>query len=148
MRIWHTELIEVLPREQLIAQWRELSAIAGAVNKNGTPNHILVNFVLHYPWKDFISYAYHVRQEMTKRGYRTMNNVWEKICSIDPEWDGEILPLKNVYKEKMDNVYFNICYYNLLEKFLCGGIKGSIWETIERKNNDKLVQFIKERDLG
>lgn len=148
MRIWHTELIEVLPREQLIAQWRELSAIAGAVIKNGTPNHILVNFVLHYPWKDFISYAYHVRQEMTKRGYRTMNNVWEKICSIDPEWDGEILPLKDVYKEKMDNVYFNICYYNLLEKFLCGGIEGSIWETIERKNNDKLVQFIKERDLG
>ena len=137
MRIWHTELIEVLPREQLIAQWRELSAIAGAVNKNGTPNHILVNFVLHYPWKDFISYAYHVRQEMTKRGYRTMNNVWEKICSIDPKWDGEILPLKYVYKEKMDNVYFNICYYNLYENFLCGGIASEFWEKIFRKYVEK-----------
>ena len=48
MRLWHTELIKVLPREQLVAQWRELCAIAGAVQKNGTPNHILVNFVLDY----------------------------------------------------------------------------------------------------
>ena len=54
MRIWHTQLIKVLPREQLIAQWRELSAIAGAIIKNGTPNHILVNFVLHYPFSLYI----------------------------------------------------------------------------------------------
>ena len=60
MRLWHTDLIKVLPREQLVAQWRELSAIAGAIQKNGTPNHILVNFVLEYPWDDFISYAYYV----------------------------------------------------------------------------------------
>ena len=76
MRLWHTKLIEVLPREQLVAQWRELSAIAGAIQKNGTPNHILVNFVLDYSFEHFVSYAYYVRKEMTKRGYRTMNNVW------------------------------------------------------------------------
>ena len=46
MRLWHKDLISVLPREQLVAQWRELSAIAGAIQKNGTPNHGLVNFVL------------------------------------------------------------------------------------------------------
>ena len=43
MRLWHIDLISVLPREQLVAQWRELSAIAGAIQKKGTPNHILVN---------------------------------------------------------------------------------------------------------
>ena len=45
MRIWHTFLIEALPREQLVSQWREISSIVGAIQKNGTPNHILVNFV-------------------------------------------------------------------------------------------------------
>lgn len=33
MRLWHTSLIEVLPREQLVGCWRELSAIAGAIQK-------------------------------------------------------------------------------------------------------------------
>ena len=121
MRLWHTELIKVLPREQLVAQWRELSAIAGAIQKNGTPNHILVNFVLEYPWDDFISYAYYVRQEMTKRGYRTMNSVWDKITALSADY--KILPLEEIYKEKMDNTYLKICFYNLYEKILCGGIK-------------------------
>ena len=121
MRLWHTKLIKVLPREQLAAQWRELSAIAGAIQKNGTPNHILVNFVLEYPWDDFISYAYYVRQEMTNRGYRTMNSVWDKITALSADY--KILPLEEVYKEKMDNTYLKICFYNLYEKILCGGIK-------------------------
>ena len=48
MRLWHTSLIKVLPREQLIAQWRELSACAGSIQQKGTPNHILVNFIIDY----------------------------------------------------------------------------------------------------
>lgn len=121
MRIWHKDFIPVLPREQLVAAWRELSAIAGAVQKNGTPNHILVNFVLNYPWDDFISYAYYVREEMTKRGYRTMNSVWDKITGVTADYT--ILPFEKVYAEKMDNIYFKICFYNLYEKILCGGIQ-------------------------
>lgn len=132
MRLWHTDLIEVLPREQLVAQWRELSAIAGAVQKNGTPNHLLVNFVLDYPWVNFISYGYHVRAEMTKRGYRTMNNVWEKICSVAPDWNGEVIPLAEVYKEKMDLTYYTICFYNLYEKYLCGGISEDDWKRLNK----------------
>ena len=46
MRLWHINLIKALPQQHLVAQWRELSAIAGAIQKNGTPNHVLVNFVL------------------------------------------------------------------------------------------------------
>ena len=132
MRLWHTALIEGLPREQLVAQWRELSAIAGAIQKNGTPNHILVNFVLDYDWIHFISYAYYVRQEMTMRGYRTMNSVWEKICSLDlnPITEADILPLEEIYPEKMNKEYCEICYYNLLEKYKCGGILQEVWKRI------------------
>lgn len=125
MRLWHTSLIEVLPREQLVAQWRELSAIAGAIQKNGTPNHILVNFVLDYDYDHFISYAYYVREEMTKRGYRTMNSVWEKITSLKPDYT--ILPFEIIYLTKMNKIYFDACWYNLYEKYLCGGIKEEDW---------------------
>ena len=128
MRLWHTSLIKVLPREQLIAVWRELSAIAGAIQKNGTPNHLLVNFVLDYDFDHFISYAYYVREEMTRRGYRTMDSVWEKITSLKSNYT--ILPLEVIYPEKMDTLYLIICYYNLYEKYLCGGIKQEDWDKI------------------
>lgn len=118
MRLWHTSLIKVLPREQLVAAWRELSAIAGSIQKNGTPNHVLVNFVLDYDYNHFISYAYYIREEMTKRGYRTMEGVWKKIVSLKPDW--EILPLEEVYKNKMNDFYLTVCYYNLYEKYDCG----------------------------
>ena len=128
MRLWHSSLIKVLPREQLVAAWRELSAISGSIQKNGTPNHLLVNFVLDYDYDHFISYAYYVREEMTRRGYRTMNSVWEKITSLKSNYT--ILPLEVIYTEKMDTLYLNICYYNLYEKYLCGGIKQEDWDKI------------------
>ena len=129
MRLWAKQLIPVLPREQLVAQWRELSSIAGLIQKKGTPNHILVNFVLDYDFDHFISYAAAVRSEMTSRGYRTMDSVWEKITSLKPNWNQ--LPPEEIYKEKMNSEYFLICYCNLYEKYLCGGIKEEDWLKID-----------------
>lgn len=118
MRLWHTALIKALPTMHLQAQWRELSAIAGSIQLKGTPNHVLVNFVLDYDFNHLISYAYYIRQELTNRNVRTMNSVWDKITSLNPTYS--ILPLEEVYPDKMDNLYLKICYYNLLEKYICG----------------------------
>ena len=131
MRLWHTQLISVLPREQLIAQWREVSAIAGSIQKKGTPNHILVNFVLDYDYDDFINYSAIIRKEMTKRGYKTMDSVWNKIVSLKPNYIKK--DLKDIYPEKMNDEYFEICYWNLREKYLCGGIKNEDWLKIQEK---------------
>ena len=139
MKLRHKNLIAVLPKEQLVAQWRELSAIAGSIQKKGTPNHILVNFVLEYDYNHFISYAAEVREEMTRRGYRTMEKVWEKITSLKPEY--KRLPHNEIYKEKMDEVYLTICYYNLYEKYLCNGIKDSDFKEI-------MYLYIKEINEG
>lgn len=135
MRLWHKDLIPALPREQLIAQWRELSAIAGAIEKKGTPNHILVNFILDYDFDHFISYAAAVREEMTSRGYRTMNSVWDKITSLKPSWNR--LPPEQIYSEKMNDEYLQICFWNLYEKYLCKGIT--------EENFQKINNIIKER---
>lgn len=128
MRIWHKELIPVLPREQLVAQWRECSAIAGAIFKNGTPNHILVNKVLEYDIDEFIMYSVLIRREMTARGYRTMQSVIDKIFSLNPQFDGFVpQPLFDGWHTDR---YFLQCYYNLQEKYDCGGISPEDWEKI------------------
>lgn len=130
MRLWHKDLIEVLPREQLIAQWRELSAIAGNINEKGFPNHILVNKIMDYDLWNFISYAYHVRAEMTKRGYKTMERVWDKICSVDEKVDS-IYPPHCLFPGWHNDRYLEQCYYNLQEKYDCGGVREEDWNKIQ-----------------
>lgn len=129
IRLWHKSLISVLPREQLVAQWRELSSIAGSIQTKGTPNHILVNKVLVYDFDHFITYAKIIRDEMTRRGYRTMDSVWNKIVALKPDW--QEVPFCNLYFDWMDTEYLHICYYNLLEKYRCGGIREEDWKAIQ-----------------
>jgi len=136
MRLWHKDLIPVLPGAQLVAQWRELSAIAGKILTDGTPNHILVNKVINFPMDDFITYAQLVRNEMTKRGYRTMDRVWNKIVSVDEHWDKVSYDL--LYDSWMNNTYLTICYYNLYEKFICHGIERQEWNKIEELYQNKI----------
>lgn len=131
MRLWYKGFISLLPREQLVAQWREVSAIAGAIQKNGTPNHILVNYVLDYNFDHFISYAKYVRDEMTKRKYKTMDKVWDKIVSLKPDY--KLIPIEELYPEIHDDEYKLICYYNLYEKFLRGGVSTVYWERIKKE---------------
>lgn len=131
MRLWHIDLLAVLPREQLVAQWRECSAIAGSTLKKGTPNHLLVNFILDYDFDHFISYTHYVRQEMFARGYQARNSVWDKIISLKTEYT--LLELNAVYSEIMTQEYKTICYYNLKEKYLRGGISSSEWLKISEK---------------
>lgn len=129
MRLWHKNLISVLPREQLVAQWRELSAIAGNLNTKGTPNHILVNKVNEYPRDHFISYAFWVRQEMTRRGYRTMDSVWNKILDTN---DGafELVSVEELFPGWHNYRYLTQCYHNLEEKYDCGGVSEEAFEKI------------------
>ena len=139
MRLWHKDLIKGLPQIHLVAQWRELSAIAGAIQQKGTPNHVLVNFVLDYDYDNFISYAYYLRQEMNKRNIRTMESVWNKIIALKPNYT--LLPIEQIYPQKMDFTYLTICYYNLLEKYLCGMFGDDDWHHIceafnEHANNN------------
>ena len=142
MRIWHWSLIEGLPKQQLVAQWRELSAIATNIRTKGTPNHILVNKVMNYGFDHFISYAYYVRAEMTRRGYKTMDRVWNNIRSIV---DGEcnILPKEELFVGWHNTRYAVQCLSNLQEKYDCGGITSEEWRTLE----NKVMKFEHERML-
>lgn len=78
MRLWHIDLIEVLPRQQLLSQWRECCCIARNIAVNGTPNHLLVNKVLEFDKSEFYSYSILVSNEMLHRGYKVDRSKFEK----------------------------------------------------------------------
>ena len=58
-----------------------------------------------------------------------MNSVWDKITSLKPDY--KIIAIDDIYSDIMDNRYLTICYYNLLEKYIRGGIRQEDWNKIE-----------------
>ncbi|MDF2634773.1 MAG: pyrimidine dimer glycosylase [Pelosinus sp.] len=76
MRLWHYQLIEYLPRQQLLGQHRECCALRG----NGWgKKHAIVDYVFkHHP---HILWNYHVRvmSEMKCRGYH-VDKQWMDPC--------------------------------------------------------------------
>lgn len=142
MRMWHKDLIQVLPRKQLVAQWRELCAIIGKTAKCGTPNMLLVNKVLQYPPVHFIIYANTVVNEMKRRGYKVTNtSYFAMMHNLKKSIENNVFDLytyqyvpetiHDVYKDWHDTRYYMQCYCNLQEKYDCGGIAQEEWKLIE-----------------
>ncbi|WP_455257602.1 TIGR02328 family protein [Peptoniphilus asaccharolyticus] len=116
MRLWHEELINKLPRQQLLGQHRECCALRG----NGWgKRHSVVDYVFtHSPYK---LYRYHclVMCEMEKRGYKP-NEKWK-----NPLYRGEKCePYKVLEEEHISTPiylehnakYMKECLTNLAEK--------------------------------
>lgn len=126
MRLWHKDLISVLPRQQLLSQWRECCCIARNISVNGTPNHILVNKILDYPIEHFITYSRIIYREMLKRGYKAN---WSKFQQYS-ENRITLTTYESIFKNWHNDQYFIQCFYNLQEKHDCGGISENEWALI------------------
>ena len=134
MRLWHYKLIPVLPRKQLLSQWRELCCIIRNIAVYGSPNHLLVNKVMSSSG-DFYAYTGMVLKEFEKRGYK----INEKALSDYNKYYKRALE-RNMFKTNA--THFNIfpywhndrylvqCFCNLQEKYDCGGITVGEWHNI------------------
>lgn len=133
MRLWHKALIPVLPRQQLLGQWRELCLIAKNLAVRGTPNHILVNRITELPKWHLMSYALLVAIECECRGYKIDRYRFFKW--FDQWHDGTIktgdVPYEDIYFTWHNDRYLLQCYYNLQEKYDCGAISKADWLKIE-----------------
>lgn len=127
MRLWHKDLIPVLPRQQLIGQWRECCAIAKAIAENGTPNHILINKIIDYPIDHFYTYCKLIELEMLNRNYKITSNSIQKI--FRKPWDY----INNIFPNWHNDRYLQQCLRNLQEKYDCGAIPDEEWNLIIKK---------------
>lgn len=123
MRLWHKDLIPVLPRQQLLGQWRECCLIAKNIAEKGTPNHLLVNKIMDYPIDHFFMYCEYICMEMESRGYRFDFTRLEKYMP-----DGCVIVDHNKMFSGWHNERYLIqCLMNLQEKYDCGGISEEEW---------------------
>ena len=67
MRLWHEQIIYILPKNQLLGQHRECCALRG----NGwNKKHKTVDYVFTYSPYNLFIYHSKIMDEMEKRGYR------------------------------------------------------------------------------
>ena len=133
MRLWHKNLIPLLPKQQLLGQWRECCSIARNIVVNGTPNHILVNRIMDYePWH-LMAYAILVAKEMERRGYKVDRY---KFFKWFDQFDYGSVKTHDITFDELFAGWHNLrylkqCYYNLQEKAARGGITVHEWKLID-----------------
>lgn len=131
MRLWHKDLIDVLPRRQLVSQWRECCGIARNIAVEGSPNHILVNRISNYPFEDFLAYVRLVYLEMQRRGYKC--NFYDFAKWFSKSKLIEASDPIDIFQGWHTKRYLWQCYSNLEEKYDCGGIPEEEWILIEER---------------
>ena len=129
MRLWHWKLIPVLPRQQLLGQWRECCLIAKNIHENGTPNHLLVNPVMDYDEDHFYSYTMCVYDEMQKRGYHAD---WDKFEQWMKSDDSNSVSGWRLFQDWHIRKYLVQCMANLEEKHDRGGMTDQEWDQIKQ----------------
>lgn len=145
MRLWHKDLIEVLPNQQLLGQWREIFAIYRDYMREQTGiskksvyahHHPLVKYINDVDIIHFLSYANLVRKEMQNRNFN-INEVLMKEIEIN-------LPLTSdkIFFNYHDDEYYEICFYNLNEKFIRGSISSENWKRIAEQHQKKNNKYI------
>ena len=133
MRLWHKYLIPYLPKQQLLGQWRECCCIAKNIAEHGTPNHILVNKIMHYPLNHFNYYGQLIGAEMSHRGYFVDGNKFDKWLrdnSQPPKLPYPYPEYNDLFKGWHNDRYLAQCFFNLQEKYDCGGITEAEWNKI------------------
>ena len=116
MRLWHEQMIPLLPKNQLLGQHRECCALRG----NGwKKKHKTVDYVFSYSPYELFLYHSLVMDEMEKRGYQVSiewrdKNYRGKIVEKYHNLEEKIID-SPIYKEH-NQEYLQECIENLREK--------------------------------
>lgn len=131
MRIWHNDLLDVLPNQQLLEQDRECCLIEHEILEKGSVSHVLVNFV-NDDKMSLLMYHWYVIQEMWDRGYEVSQLSYDWFNRYRAVFDLEKMPY-NMFEKKFKRRYLVQCVYNLQEKYDAGGITDDEWKMILEK---------------
>lgn len=143
MRLWHKDLIQVLPDNQLQRQWKDLVAIVENIKdsgKPGNPGDPMVNKINHYNKSHYYNFCCMVCNEMFRRGFDVSEETKAKLFEYVAEEERQVgasIPHFQLFEGWHNDRYLVQCFYNLQEKFDCGVITKEEWEKIR-----KAVEYI------
>lgn len=139
MRLWSIDIIDVLPRQQLLSQWREINCLFVFGKRI---SHILINFVYDYDETDLYRYSLLVLNECKRRGYK-VNGDKMKAYFAAHNVLGTSVFYNRPFAGKMTDRYLTQCYFNLQEKYDCGGVSEEEWQKIEQRARKRVWEWVK-----
>lgn len=139
MRLWSIDIIDVLPRQQLLSQWREINCLFVFGKRI---SHILINFVYDYDETDLYRYSLLVLNECKRRGYK-VNGDKMKAYFAAHNVLGTSVFYNRPFAGKMTDRYLAQCYFNLQEKYDCGGVSEEEWQKIEHRARKRVWEWVK-----
>ena len=111
MRLWHVDILDLLPDLQLLAQKREVDLIWKDIKQGRKTNHILINYIWEY--EDFTdrvkSYYILLEKAFDKRGFKFKNNCFE--------YGKAYIIYENPFPMQHNDRYLLQNFLNLQEKF-------------------------------
>ena len=117
MRLWHQDLLPLLPRQQLLGQHRECCALRG---KGWGKPHSVVNYVFEHPISILEDYHFWVMSEMERRGYRPSLPWWMRGYRGKAFGEQRLIELIKPKTEKAyeehNEAYLKECVENLRSK--------------------------------
>ena len=121
--------------EALASRFSTLSSkVAERIDKQSTPNHILVNKIMNYNWTDFEYYSELVVRCLKEKGYKINENTWKNFNELVKNcWKFSNINHEFIFKGWHNERYLKQCLFNLQEKYDCGGISDEEWKIIEDK---------------
>ena len=136
MRLWHKDLIFVLPHQQLLDQWRDCCLVAKSLaDAPWSLKHVLANRVLDYPLEHFFAYTSLVYMAMLSRGYRAD---WESFAKYKIPSAPQGIYYRAIFSDWHNTRYLKQCLYNLQEKLDCGAISAEEGKTLFAEFRDLL----------
>ena len=119
MRLWHQNLISLLPRQQLLGQHREICALRGL---GWNKKHSVVNYIFLYPYSYLYYFHMIVIEEMEYRGYVVDSN-WKdiryrgkKLGNDNSDFTLDIKPVSFIIYKEHNDKYLLECIDNLKNK--------------------------------
>lgn len=117
MRLWHEELLDKLPRQQLLGQHREVAALLG---QGWEKNHSTIDYIFNYSLERLKGYHYKVMKAMLDRGYNPSEEWFDhqyrgKQIGID-ESLGAIKGIADKSYPEHDLGYLVECIENMMDK--------------------------------
>lgn len=146
MRLWHYELIPVLPQNILIRLWHDCEAIGSNLERKGTTGDVKCDKILDFDWKEFREYCIKVRDTMIgehcKVNDRLAGLLLNRIEANKDKFHPAYILDGGVYKNWHDLDYFDLCYMLIKELYGCGVISERDWIGFNDGYHYRRSQFI------
>lgn len=133
-RVWHKDLIHVLPDKVLLRQWRECCVIARNKVTSGSVGGARIRRIEDYPKWHMMQYYVNVCVELEKRGHQVDRRAffrWFDRWHDGTEKTGDI-DNDSLFREWHSTRYLVQCWYDLQEMFDCGEISGDEFNEVSR----------------